>query len=372
MIKKYNLTLFLSRGASLRDWDNAGMLERELALYKRLQSMGARVGLVTFGGPQDYVYSNYVPGMKIMCNKWKLPNVFYEKAIPLLFQSWFRKCDVIKTNQLSVGEIALGAARMWRIPLVARCGYMWSDFAKKMYGDNSSEAMATLGIENRTFARAARIVVTTEDMRKDIERRAPPIAHKVVIVPNYVDTSLFRPGESTGSGQQLIFIGRLEPQKNIGALLEAITRLDVHLQIIGNGSLKDELKSKYGNMNGRLAWIDRVPHAQLPGHLNKADVFVLPSHFEGHPKALIEAMSCGLAVVGADAPGINGVITNGGNGVLCGTDADSIEQAIRNLLANQSLRRRLGKSARTFAENNYSLDSIAQKENDLLSSLAGA
>ena len=77
--------------------------------------------------------------------------------------------------------------------------------------------------------------------------------------------------------------------------------------------------------------------------LTKSTIFVLPSFYEGHPKALLEAMSCGAPVLGADSPGIRELIRHGNTGYLCGTDLRSIRVALEELLSSPDAPRGTGK-----------------------------
>jgi glycosyltransferase involved in cell wall biosynthesis len=77
-------------------------------------------------------------------------------------------------------------------------------------------------------------------------------------------------------------------------------------------------------------------------------------------------MACGLPVIGGDSPGIRELIRHGENGWLCGTDAASIRQAIRTLLGDEALRRRLGQAARAFAVEHFSLDRVVELELEVL------
>jgi len=86
------------------------------------------------------------------------------------------------------------------------------------------------------------------------------------------------------------------------------------------------------------------------------------SRYEGHPKSLLEAMSCGAAVLGADSPGIREQIIHGETGWLVKIDAESIRSGIQHLLANQALRVTLGRNARNFVQENYALDRIVSME----------
>lgn len=366
-----SIILFFSRGVSLHDWAEAGNLGREVAIYLQLQRLGANVAFITYGGKTDLSHSDEIPGIDILCNKWRLPLPIYEKLIPILHSGWLRRTGIIKTNQTNGGVAALRSARFWKIPLIARCGYMWSDFTARQYGNDSKEATHALNVESILFSAAQQVVVTTEAMKNDIVQRLGRSQDSITVIPNYVDTDQFSPSDDMRSNtKKIIFIGRLEAQKNVQALLEAVSEIEAELIMIGSGSLKNELYNKYGTLSGRVQWVDNVPHSELPGYLNSASVFILPSLYEGHPKTMIEAMSCGVPVIGADSPGIREIIRHGENGLLCGIDPESIRSALNKLLLDKDLRAKLGASARKYAKDNYALDTIADKELSLYRSIA--
>src|SRR5208337_220736 len=104
-----------------------------------------------------------------------------------------KAADVIKTNQTYGGELALWGARLLRKPLIARCGYMWSFNAAAENGDKSSAAAEARRVEAKVFGAADRVVVTTNQMQENILKRFPQIADRVLVIPNYVDTELFKP-----------------------------------------------------------------------------------------------------------------------------------------------------------------------------------
>jgi glycosyltransferase involved in cell wall biosynthesis len=105
--------------------------------------------------------------------------------------------------------------------------------------------------------------------------------------------------------------------------------------------------------------------------IREAQVFALASSYEGSPKALLEAMACGKAVVGADSPGIREVIQHGDNGLLAEPTPDGFEMALRRLLRDSELRRRLGPRARAYVMQNNSQAASALKEARLLRELIG-
>ena len=344
------------------------MFDREIALYKKYQEKGIKISFVTYGDESELEFSHRIPGIEILYNKWRkwgLNSRTYAALIPLLHASSLRKVDVVKTNQMLGADIALKAAKMWNKPLIARCGYMFSDHVSHQFGDRSSNASKARKLEQHVFKSADRIIVTTDEMLKNLEELLPVSQEQIDVIPNYVETDRFIPIE-TEKDYDILFIGRLADQKNPTALLETVLELKCLTVMIGNGPLEKELKENYGNMNGRLEWKGNIPNSKLPGYMNRSKIFVLPSHYEGHPKTLIEAMSCGMAVIGTDLPGIREVILHGENGWLCDTDTDSISQAIRHLLNEPALTLRLGNNARKFVIRNYALENIVDKELSLI------
>lgn len=366
------LVLFFTRGVSLRTWHMVGMLDREVAVYKRLEDRDFQVSFLTYGGPRDLEFAGRLDGIRILCNERDLPFEEYENSLAEIHAEHLQAARVIKTNQMYGADAALHAAELFSAGLVARCGYMWSHNAAREYGDDSLQAVEARSTEERVFKAADRVVVTTEVMRRDVARRIPEAADKTVIIPNYVDTGTFCPRPGSEQPNTIVYVGRIAPEKNLAALLDAIEPLPVRLILIGEGKLRPELQAAYERLGDKVVWEGNVPNAALPDYLTRSAVFVLPSYYEGHPKALAEAMACGVAVIGADSTGIREMIRHRETGILCDTDSTSIRGALEELLANEPLRRMLGGNARTFIEQRFSLERIAEREMSLLREVAQA
>jgi glycosyltransferase involved in cell wall biosynthesis len=366
-----SLNLFFTRGVSLQTWYEMGMYDREVALYRKLQKRGVRVSFITYGDRGDLQFRTDLPGINILCNRWNLNRRIYEKLVPFLHALKLQDANIFKSNQTSGAEIALRAANLWKKPFIARCGFMWSEFLARQNGYYSSEFSHACVIEDEIFSNAEKVVVTTPRMQSDIEKRVKRAKGKTVVIPNYVATDIFVPDSVSVKEFDLIFVGRLTPEKNVNKLLEAVCDLQLNLLVIGKGKLREELQRKYGSMDGRLQWIDKVANNQLPRFLNRSKIFILPSIYEGHPKSLIEAMSCGMAVIGADSPGINEIIKHGENGWLCTTEPESIRSEIQNLLAKPDLCEKLGRNARKFVVKHFSLNRIVEMELNLYDRILG-
>jgi GalNAc-alpha-(1->4)-GalNAc-alpha-(1->3)-diNAcBac-PP-undecaprenol alpha-1,4-N-acetyl-D-galactosaminyltransferase len=150
----------------------------------------------------------------------------------------------------------------------------------------------------------------------------------------------------------LIAIGRLHPQKGFDLLLRAFDRLqaqypDWQLTILGEGPMRSELE----DLRSQLQLTDRV---HFPGlvtnvqeYLRQADLFVMPSRFEGFPMALCEAMACGLPVLAADClSGPRDIVENGVNGILVETEnVDALAAGLADLMSNPAKRQQLAQNA---------------------------
>jgi glycosyltransferase involved in cell wall biosynthesis len=367
-LRRIKLVLFFTRGVSLRTWDRVGMFKREVALYRRLQGRGVQVAFVTYGDADDLRYADRIPGIRILCNRWGLSSRRYERWLTVLHGWHLWRSDVYKTNQANGADVALRAARRFDKPFIARCGYLWSRFAARQQAADSEAARHARTQEAQVFSVADRVVVTAEHMKQYIAEQYGLANSKVTVIPNYVLTDLFRPdSDVTCKPSRICFVGRLDAQKNLFALLEAVRGLDVELEVIGDGSQREALERMARDKE--VNFLGNRPHAELPQHLNAAGIFILPSLYEGHPKTLLEAMACGRPVIGTDVPGVRELIRHRETGYLCGTSPEEIRAAIQDVLADANLRVRMGHNAREFVVKDFSLERVVEMELALLREL---
>jgi glycosyltransferase involved in cell wall biosynthesis len=365
--KQMRLVLFLTRGSSLKDWEKAGLLSRELAIYKKLQNEGVAITLVTYGKRSDLNFSSQIPDMKIICNRWSLPESWYIRFLPILIWLAVGKEWIGKSNQILGADIGLSVARKASQKFIVRGGYVFSLNSERAHGIDSQEADYARTLEATVFAKADKVVVTTESSAKEIRKRYSLPTSKIVVIPNYVDTDVFRrvPVEK-GENIRIGYIGRLVEAKNPLALLNAISGLPISLYMVGGGPLLATLRQKAQEQGSEVIFAGYIPNSQLPQILNQCDLFVLPSLYEGHPKSLLEAMACALPVIATDVPGNRELIRHEVDGILCGTSADEIRKAILRLKENKTLRTQLGENARRHVVEEFSLDRVAKMEMELL------
>jgi len=359
---KPRVVLFLSRGVPLAKWDKIGLFEREVALYRRLQ-VDADISIVSSGNQQELAYTDSLEGMQILYNRWRIPTNMYSLLAPVLHWNDLRQADLYKTNQLDGAWTAVLAAKLHRKPLVVRAGYLWAENFTRQQGVSGKSRLIDR-LQRFALRHATHIVVTTPAMKDSLADRYTVPRQKMSVIPNYVDTVQFGPDTTTmRENGRLCFIGRLKQVKNLDMLIDALAPLtQAHLVLIGQGEEQAKLTQLAAQRDVSVEFVGLLPHDQLPDQLNRSALFVLPSKFEGHPKALIEAMACGMAVLGADVEGIREVIRHGETGWLCPPTVAGLREAIQTLLSDAALRQRLGKNARQFVLDHFSLDRIVEQE----------
>ena len=361
------LLLCMTRGMSLRGWSRHGVLRRELALYRALHDLGAQITILSYGDETDSRHLS-IPGAAVLTNRWRLSSTLYSVVAPWLHRRALRGVRVIKTNQLNGAWTGAIAKRVLGAKLIVRCGYVWSVLCES----EPAWKRAVMRRLERFACRAAdRLIVATDADRDQLIRAHALDADRITVVPNAVDTQMFQPMRHiVPEPGRLIFVGRLEPQKRPDLLLDAMAELPgARLTIVGDGSLRAALERRAVAQRLPIEFLGAVPHDRLPELLNRSQLFVLPSRIEGHPKALLEAMACGLTAIGCDVPGIREAIDHGRTGWLCTPTATGLRAAIDTLLADAPLRRRLGDAARDGVQSDCALESMLAREVAVLHAL---
>jgi glycosyltransferase involved in cell wall biosynthesis len=364
------LVVFFSRGMSLGGWQRAGILERELALFREMRPQLESLAFLTYGGREEAAYVCRLPDVEILANTWGLPSNLYSVVAPVLYRRALARATVLRTTQINGAWCAVIAKRLFQKRLVVRCGFLWSDFVARLH-PGTWRPRAARRLEAAAFRAADAAIVTAQaDSETVVERYAVP-ASRIHVIPNYVDTAAFRPGPDIAKEPgRVTFVGRLDHQKNPMALIEALQGVpEAKLTVVGDGPLRPELQAESARRRVDATFLGAVPHAELPQLLNRSAAFVLPSHYEGNPKALLEAMACGLPVIGTRVPGIREVICHGENGYLCGTSPDEIRAALIAVLEDPQLRAHMSAGAVTYVERNCTLRVAVEKETALLRAL---
>lgn len=137
----------------------------------------------------------------------------------------------------------------------------------------------------------------------------------------------------------ILYLGTLEPRKNIESIIEAFNQLstDHYLVIGGGGGWKSQNIMKLAGKNAKIKIIGYVDEIDKRGLYNLADLFVYPSYYEGFGLPPIEAMACGTPVIVGSNSSQSEVIKNGGL-MVDPYNISEIVVAINSLLNNNELR----------------------------------
>jgi glycosyltransferase involved in cell wall biosynthesis len=231
-----------------------------------------------------------------------------------------------------------------------------------------------------TLERSSVVIALSESWAQFLRAFAPGAT--VAVVPNAVPLPALpagADGEGGGEAGRILFLGRVEAGKGVYELLAAGAALadrfpDLRIVIGGEGDLEGVRRRAAAlGIGARVelrGWIDAQARA---AELARASVFCLPSHAEGLPMALLEAMAARKAVVACSVGGVPEALRDGDNGLLVAPrDAGALAAALGRVLGDRALRARLAQRARATVEQHYSTEVMCGKLSAIYRELAGA
>jgi glycosyltransferase involved in cell wall biosynthesis len=235
-------------------------------------------------------------------------------------------------------------------------------------GVSQSIYLSTLG---RWTLRAADYVVslTENDRRKTISAGVP--SGKAIVIPNGVDTQLFRPQTSEQIPHSIVWMGRYAPEKGLERLLKAARLLaaevpDSKFLLVGSGEERGRLVAlaRQLKLEDNVLFVDPMSPKGIAALLNKCTLFALPSLSEGFPTALLEAMSCAIPVVAASGIGLEEVV--GDAGIFAhASNSRELAIAIRTILTDTKLGKSLGLRGRKRVMKYYDWRKVVSAVNGL-------
>jgi glycosyltransferase involved in cell wall biosynthesis len=266
------------------------------------------------------------------------PRAGYLSMMPSVFWAYRRivadgfRPDLIHGNVFETGMPAVILGRRNRVPVVISEHY--SAFAT---GRLSPLALKTA---RWSFERADRVLPVCAFLRDAIISRG--IRARFELVPNAVDTTLFRPGRSRRPGPvRFLFVGTLgrNDLKGLGILLESLSRLRFHevswiLEVVGDG----EDRAIYEGLASRLSVLDRITFTgilsrpQVAERMREATILVLPSRMEMQPCVILEALASGLPVLASSVGGIPEIVGSDVGSLVPPGDATSLTSSLEEIL----------------------------------------
>jgi GalNAc-alpha-(1->4)-GalNAc-alpha-(1->3)-diNAcBac-PP-undecaprenol alpha-1,4-N-acetyl-D-galactosaminyltransferase len=304
--------------------------------------------------------------------------------------------DVLNRSQALLSRVATNARRLYRIRSAIRESdpdvivaftteanvvAIWSGFGlgiPVIVSERNQPDRPGLGQWRRiarqmTYPLAAAVVVQTEAIAKWAKQHFGVPVH---VLPNPVCLSAQPEVRDSHSAKRLVAVGRLVRQKGFDFLIESFVGLaakhpDWTLTIYGEGEERVALDAQIQ----RSAFADRIKLAGVSTEMVKvyadADLFVLPSRFEGYPNALLEALAAGCPVVATNCPGATSeILDHGRYGILVDPEnVAALTQGLDRMMSRQDSRAEFALQARS-AVSELDVASVGSRWLELFSSLS--
>lgn len=226
-----------------------------------------------------------------------------------------------------------------------------------------------LPITRKIWRQSAQVVALSNDLAQTAAEVDDEV--QIKIIPNGIESDLFvyDPGLKMHARKQhptdrvqLICVTRLVERKGVQILLKALQQLDdsLFLTVVGEGNYAAELRVLASGLelDSKVRFHGYCPREELVALYNASDIFVLPSMAEAFGMVFVEAMSCGLPVIGAQVGGVPDIIKEN-NGILVPPGSvEDLAMAIQSLATDPERRKKLGQANRLKAVEQYSWQSV--------------
>lgn len=254
--------------------------------------------------------------------------------------------------------IAAPAARAASVPLVVA--------GRRSMGFFKEGRRRLLAAERVATAMTDLVVANAEAVARDVVRQEHMAASKLVVIRNGVPANAFTrpyPTVIETNFPIVLCVANLRPEKGHRYLLEAVARLKASgrtctLLLAGDGMMRAELEAMAARTGQDVRFLGQ--RRDIRALLAVADVVVLPSLSEGLSNALLEAMAAGRAIVATDVGGNAEAVGEAGLLVPVG-DVAALAEGMERVLADATLRRRLGSAAADRARSEFSIETMVDR-----------
>lgn len=338
-----------------------GITSYVLSLAAGLKKRGHNIYVASSGGQllsrlaEEGI--NYIP-IPIKTKKEVSPKILacMFKILPILKR---QRIDIIHSNSRTTQVLGYLLGRKIGIPYVSTC----HGFFKKRFFRN---LLPCWGIK---------VIAISESVKEHLIKDFKAKDKDIVVIHNGIEINKYRIQNTEyrvqkkkdlglSDGPVIGVVARLSEVKGHIYLIQAMKAVlakipQAQLLIVGDGKEKKALV-KLINELGIQRNVFLIPSVtQTNEILSIMDIFVLPSLKEGLGLSLIEAMACGLAVIGSDTGGIRSLIRDGHNGLLVKpADSEGLASAILELLKSSVKAKEIARQARIFVSQNFSLDKM--------------
>jgi glycosyltransferase involved in cell wall biosynthesis len=370
------------------DLSGVGTLVSELA--HRLFISGHEVRVLTRRPPRDQFYAHRVGGPKVLfplivalrflaspSTPWNLVQVHESDGALLalalrllrLLGAPAGRARLVATLQVSYVEERRAVRPVHADGVVVS----WPTPAERVFALVRAPLLALLGRLTASLADA--VVAPSEATAAELVRDYG--ARRVTVIHNGV-----RPGEPRAAHRAalppvILYSGRLRSRKAVAVLLTAMRQVlaalpSCRLVVIGDGEQGARIAAQVGALGlaSHVELAGTLPRATAMARLAEADVFCLPSTYEGLPLAILEAMAAGLPVVATAVSGNPEAVVDGVTGRLVPPEsASALAEALIALLLDRETSRAMGEAGRQRVIERFDIAGVARRHEALLEEL---
>jgi glycosyltransferase involved in cell wall biosynthesis len=340
-------------------------------LSKKLVERRHRVTVITRGSASKTKIAT-VEGFKV----FKVPFIpFYPfhvlllgKSVNKLFQSMESEFDVVHLHTPMPLPIKTSLPTITTVHTPMKIDVRYHEISNFYSLAERVQSMVVYPlIESKLFTVSKMITSVSWSVAEELREYGLNPNH-ISVVGNGVDEKAFSPSPNRKPAETyVLYTGVLRGRKGLFDLIACAGQVcevfsDVRFFVCGRGPFLRDLECKVRKMGlqRRIVFLGYVERDKLIQIYQNATIQVVPSYYEGLPTVLLEAMSCGLPVVATNIGGNNEVISSGLNGFLVPPRRpEEMADSILKLLADSTLRERIGRAARETIEKRYTWDKIA-------------
>jgi len=293
-------------------------------------------------------------------NIYGLRHIFF--YLYLIKESFFWDKGVIRVFGVTIP--ILGIIKFFsKLKVVTSFQYDWKQQTQKNYIFLMPKNFLSSIVQSSSIKNSDVVICTMQWLANIAHNEYK--AKDVVLIPNYVNTKLFKPYKKK---KQIVFAGRLHWSKGVDTLIKVFDNFnneykDYKLIILGDGEEKEKLQ--HLTMNKNIEFCGNISFEKVARIFNESEIFVLPTKtMEGHPKALIEAMASGCKCIASNVPGNKDVLIDAKSSEWLFEPSD--ENMLYKLIKKAITEEVAFKKQQIFAQNEYSADILFDKELSIL------
>lgn len=358
------IAVFFTYDYSVQSLKNAGLFEREIKIYEKLQK---KFGLNFIFFTYDELLSEEVNhdnfefiSLYSLTKKSKNKVLRLIKSIFLPFKllKHTSDVDVMHQHQLLGSWIPLIIKLIQKKPVLIRTGYDAYLFSK--LNNEKKYLIYFYKVLTKYSLRYCNLYTVTS--QSDLEFLIKEFSFsrtKIKIVPNWIEKN--KSINNSRFDDRILMVGRLESQKNYPMVFEFLnnTKLSLEIDVYGLGNLLDEFKATKLNKNLKINFLGNKKYIDLQNEYKKYKYFLSTSVFEGNPKTILEAQNNGCIVIASNIKNHSELIKHGKNGFLF-ESINEIEEILNYCNKNEEISKKFNEINKSLLSNN-DIENISNK-----------